>query len=72
MKDIIHYFTRAGHTARVVKGTIHVTKESGVQWLGLTIAGVMIQERIKLKVQYNKPKSKKMGGIVDVTISKLL
>jgi len=70
MKDLLHYFTRAGHTAKVVKNTIHVTKEAPNQWLGLTVAGIMIQERIKLKASYNKPRNKKLGGSVDVSIYK--
>ena len=72
MEAILHYFERAGHKAIVMDdSTIHVSYESETQYVSLTVAGIMIQERVRLKIIRGEPvsaKNKKRGGLVDIYI----
>jgi hypothetical protein len=68
LTELLNLVKRGGHKAAIKGDKIHVTEESQTQFTSLTIAGIMIQQRVKLKMIYNQPKPKKRGGKVDIFI----
>lgn len=69
LNKILSLLVRAGHTAKIVGDSIHVTHESDKQFVGLSIAGAAIQLRINLDVKRANPPTKIMGGKCDIKIT---
>jgi hypothetical protein len=68
LSKILNLFIAAGHKAKIVGDSVHVTHEASYQYAMLTAAGAAIQLKTPLLINRKSPKKKLAGGACDITI----